>query len=195
MCQLSVRLGSWLWSLDFSGGCHHYCWDVVISDWLKSTLTVLAPYREVQQFHPDVRNSPEVNFAVQAFAALNSNNFVRFFKLVQSASYLNACLLHCYFNQVGRSTTSSIGTEAGTWSVNCFSAPVLFQMGSRLSALGACHSSAMDDGLSWVSTRREHAVGRVLQLTETFGMAGWVQHSCLSWKQTLNHKYYILQNA
>ena len=75
---------------------------------------VLSPYREVQQFHPDVRNSPEVNFAVQAFAALNSNNFVRFFKLVQSASYLNACLLHCYFNQVGRSTTSSIGTKAVT---------------------------------------------------------------------------------
>ncbi|KAM4887047.1 germinal-center associated nuclear protein [Thomomys bottae] len=58
--------------------------------------------REVQQLHPDVRNSPEVDFAVQAFAALNSNNFVRFFKLVQSASYLNACLLHCYFNQIRR---------------------------------------------------------------------------------------------
>lgn len=54
----------------------------------------------MQQFHSAVRNSPEVKFAVQAFAALNSNNFVRFFKLVQSASYLNACLLHCYFNQV-----------------------------------------------------------------------------------------------
>uniref|UniRef100_M3XQJ1 Germinal-center associated nuclear protein n=2 Tax=Mustela putorius furo TaxID=9669 RepID=M3XQJ1_MUSPF len=56
--------------------------------------------REVQQFHPTVRNSSEVKFAVQAFAALNSNNFVRFFKLVRSASYLNACLLHCYFNQI-----------------------------------------------------------------------------------------------
>lgn len=56
--------------------------------------------REVQQFRPSVRNSPEVRFAVQAFAALNSNNFVKFFKLVQTASYLNACLLHCYFNQV-----------------------------------------------------------------------------------------------
>ncbi|XP_074045990.1 germinal-center associated nuclear protein [Macrotis lagotis] len=56
--------------------------------------------RQVQQFRPDVRNSPEVKFAVQAFAALNSNNFVRFFKLVRSASYLNACLLHCYFNQI-----------------------------------------------------------------------------------------------
>ncbi|KAM9034449.1 germinal-center associated nuclear protein-like [Sarcophilus harrisii] len=56
--------------------------------------------REVQQFRPDVRNSPEVKFAVQAFAALNSNNFARFFKVVRSASYLNACLLHCYFNQI-----------------------------------------------------------------------------------------------
>ncbi|XP_061858231.1 germinal-center associated nuclear protein isoform X2 [Colius striatus] len=56
--------------------------------------------REVQQFHPEVRNSPEVRFAVQAFAALNSNNFVRFFKLVREASYLNACILHCYFSQI-----------------------------------------------------------------------------------------------
>ncbi|XP_061520847.1 germinal-center associated nuclear protein [Phycodurus eques] len=56
--------------------------------------------REVQQFRDEVRNSPEVYFAVQAFAALNSNNFVRFFKLVKRASYLASCLLHRYFNQV-----------------------------------------------------------------------------------------------
>ncbi|XP_006022113.1 germinal-center associated nuclear protein [Alligator sinensis] len=64
--------------------------------------------REVQQFHPSVRNSPEVRFAVQAFAALNSNNFVRFFKLVRAASYLNACLLHCYFNQIRREALKSL---------------------------------------------------------------------------------------
>ncbi|XP_030643492.1 germinal-center associated nuclear protein [Chanos chanos] len=58
--------------------------------------------REVQQFREEVRNSPEVKFAVQAFAALNSNNFVRFFKLVNSASYLASCILHRYFNQVRR---------------------------------------------------------------------------------------------
>ncbi|XP_069554900.1 germinal-center associated nuclear protein [Brachyistius frenatus] len=56
--------------------------------------------REVQQFRDDVRNSPEVKLAVQAFAAVNSNNFVRFFKLVKGASYLASCLLHRYFNQV-----------------------------------------------------------------------------------------------
>lgn len=58
--------------------------------------------REVQQFRKQVRESPEVDFAVQAFAALNSNNFVRFFKLVSAASYLSGCILHRYFNQVRR---------------------------------------------------------------------------------------------
>uniref|UniRef100_UPI00358F0F71 germinal-center associated nuclear protein isoform X2 n=1 Tax=Myxine glutinosa TaxID=7769 RepID=UPI00358F0F71 len=58
--------------------------------------------REVQQFREDVWNSPEVKFAVQAASALNSNNYVHFFKLVKSASYLNACLLHRYFTQVYR---------------------------------------------------------------------------------------------
>ncbi|KAM4558443.1 germinal-center associated nuclear protein [Odontesthes bonariensis] len=56
--------------------------------------------REVQHFRDEVRNSPEVKFAVKAFAAVSSNNFVRFFKLVKGASYLASCLLHRYFNQV-----------------------------------------------------------------------------------------------
>uniref|UniRef100_A0A6I8NHV6 Germinal-center associated nuclear protein n=1 Tax=Ornithorhynchus anatinus TaxID=9258 RepID=A0A6I8NHV6_ORNAN len=64
--------------------------------------------REVQRFQPSVRNSPEVKFAVQAFAALNSNNFVRFFKLVRTASYLNACLLHCYFNQIRKDALKAL---------------------------------------------------------------------------------------
>ncbi|KAK1165453.1 germinal-center associated nuclear protein [Acipenser oxyrinchus oxyrinchus] len=64
--------------------------------------------REVQQFRPEIRNSPEVKFAVQAFAALNSNNFVRFFKLVRGASYLSSCILHRYFNQVRRDALKAL---------------------------------------------------------------------------------------
>ncbi|XP_053327937.1 germinal-center associated nuclear protein, partial [Spea bombifrons] len=64
--------------------------------------------REIQQFHPSVRNSAEVKFAVQVFSALNSTNFVRFFKLVRSASYLNSCILHCYFNQIRRHAVRSL---------------------------------------------------------------------------------------
>uniref|UniRef100_A0A8C5WF42 Germinal-center associated nuclear protein n=1 Tax=Leptobrachium leishanense TaxID=445787 RepID=A0A8C5WF42_9ANUR len=56
--------------------------------------------REVQHFHPHIRNSTEVKFAVQVFEALNSTNFVRFFKLVRSGSYLNSCILNGYFSQI-----------------------------------------------------------------------------------------------
>ncbi|XP_075923316.1 germinal-center associated nuclear protein isoform X2 [Petromyzon marinus] len=64
--------------------------------------------REVQQFREEIRNSSPVKFAVQVFSALNSNNFVRFFKLVKSASYLNACLLHRYFTQVRRDALKAL---------------------------------------------------------------------------------------
>nr|KAG5708418.1 hypothetical protein BaRGS_026145 [Batillaria attramentaria] len=56
--------------------------------------------REVQQLRPDVRSSPEIDFAVKAYSALNSNNYVRFFRLLERASFLNACVLHRYFNQM-----------------------------------------------------------------------------------------------
>ncbi|KAL8566161.1 hypothetical protein ACOMHN_041316 [Nucella lapillus] len=56
--------------------------------------------REVQQFRSEVRSSAEIGFAVKAYSALYSNNYVRFFRLVRSASFLNACILHRYFNQI-----------------------------------------------------------------------------------------------
>ncbi|XP_039612418.1 germinal-center associated nuclear protein [Polypterus senegalus] len=64
--------------------------------------------REVQQFRAEIRNSPEVKYAVQVFAALNSNNFVRFFKLVRRASYLSSCILHRYFKQVRQSALKAL---------------------------------------------------------------------------------------
>ncbi|XP_029315303.1 germinal-center associated nuclear protein [Cottoperca gobio] len=66
--------------------------------------------REVQQFRDEVRNSAEVKFAVHAFTAVNSNNFVRFFKLVKGASYLASCLLHRYFNQVRAKALKTMNT-------------------------------------------------------------------------------------
>ncbi|NXG58602.1 GANP protein, partial [Hemiprocne comata] len=80
--------------------------------------------REVQQFRPEVRNSPEVRFAVQTFAALNSNNFVRFFKLVQAASYLNACLLHCYFNQIRKDALKSLNIAYTVSTQRCTAFPL-----------------------------------------------------------------------
>ncbi|KAF6035839.1 MCM3AP [Bugula neritina] len=56
--------------------------------------------REVQQLRQEVRNSPAIAFALSAYAALNDRNYVKFFKLVESATFLNACILHRYFNQI-----------------------------------------------------------------------------------------------
>lgn len=55
---------------------------------------------EVQQLRPEIQRSPEVRFALQVYSALDKNNYVRFFKLVHSTTYLNACILLRYFVQV-----------------------------------------------------------------------------------------------
>ncbi|XP_071448238.1 germinal-center associated nuclear protein [Hetaerina americana] len=55
---------------------------------------------EVQELRPEIQQSIPVRFAVQVYFALSSGNYVRFFKLIKSATYLNACLMHRYFNQV-----------------------------------------------------------------------------------------------
>ena len=60
----------------------------------------LFHFRQVQQLRLNVCNSEEIRFSVKAFFSLNSNNYVRFFRLVKSTSYLNACILYRYFNQI-----------------------------------------------------------------------------------------------
>ncbi|XP_012665735.1 germinal-center associated nuclear protein [Otolemur garnettii] len=109
--------------------------------------------REVQQFHPTVRNSSEVKFAVQAFAALNSNNFVRFFKLVQSASYLNACLLHCYFNQIRKdalralNVAYTVSTQRSTvFPLDGVVRMLLFQDCEEATDFLSCHGLTVSDG-------------------------------------------------
>ncbi|XP_028404230.1 germinal-center associated nuclear protein-like isoform X2 [Dendronephthya gigantea] len=56
--------------------------------------------RKAMQYRVEIRKSPEVKFALEVFNSLDTNNFVRFFKLLKSASYLNACIMHRYFTQV-----------------------------------------------------------------------------------------------
>ena len=56
--------------------------------------------REVQELRDEVRESPEVRFALSVYSALNSNNYIKFFKLVKRAPYLMACIIHRYFTQV-----------------------------------------------------------------------------------------------
>ena len=58
--------------------------------------------REVQTLGAHLRYHDRVRFALKCFAALNSNNYVSFFKLVRKATFLEACILKRYFYQVRR---------------------------------------------------------------------------------------------
>ena len=58
--------------------------------------------RKVSTLDNEVRRSPEINFAIQVLNAVNNNNYVRFFKLVQKSNLLQGCILVRYFNQVRR---------------------------------------------------------------------------------------------
>ncbi|XP_071626359.1 uncharacterized protein Xmas [Temnothorax longispinosus] len=55
---------------------------------------------DLQQLPKTVQNSPEVQFAIKVYFSLESNNYYKFFKLVRETTYLNACILLRYFNQV-----------------------------------------------------------------------------------------------
>jgi hypothetical protein len=57
-------------------------------------------YREVQTLRQEVRESPAVRFVVSVYSALNSHNFVRFFRFVKQAPFLMASILHRYFGQM-----------------------------------------------------------------------------------------------
>ncbi|XP_033640456.1 germinal-center associated nuclear protein-like isoform X2 [Asterias rubens] len=70
---------------------------------------------QAQQYRADVKNSESVRFALKAFSAISSNNYVKFFKLVRSATYLNACIMHRYFMQV-RNLALDVMIKAYTFS-------------------------------------------------------------------------------
>ncbi|XP_048827821.1 germinal-center associated nuclear protein-like [Brienomyrus brachyistius] len=108
--------------------------------------------REVQQFRAELRNSPEVKFAVQAFAAVNSNNFVRFFKLVKVASYLAGCILHRYFDQVRREALRALNVAyssrgSTTFPVEDLVRMLMFQNAGEASDLTLQYGLAVDAGM------------------------------------------------
>ncbi|XP_030758644.1 uncharacterized protein LOC115884268 [Sitophilus oryzae] len=55
---------------------------------------------EVQKLPEDIQKSPEIRFALQVYSAADTHNYVKFFKLIKSTTYLNACILMRYFVQV-----------------------------------------------------------------------------------------------
>lgn len=55
---------------------------------------------EVKQLRSEILHSPEIRFAINVYLAMESNNYVKFFSLVRSTTYMNSCILLRYFTQV-----------------------------------------------------------------------------------------------
>ncbi|XP_058444936.1 protein xmas-like [Malaya genurostris] len=55
---------------------------------------------EIKQLPADILNSKQIRFALEVYFALENNNYIRFFRLVRQTSYMNACILLRYFNQI-----------------------------------------------------------------------------------------------
>ncbi|KAL4715455.1 hypothetical protein ACJJTC_015358 [Scirpophaga incertulas] len=56
---------------------------------------------EIKQLPSEIQKSEPLIFATQVFNAIDNNNYVKFFRLVkQKATYLQACILLRYFNDV-----------------------------------------------------------------------------------------------
>lgn len=55
---------------------------------------------EIQRWKAEIRDSAQVRFALSVYFAYTSNNYVKFFNLIRSSSceYLQACILHRYFD-------------------------------------------------------------------------------------------------
>uniref|UniRef100_A0A182QKL8 Germinal-center associated nuclear protein n=1 Tax=Anopheles farauti TaxID=69004 RepID=A0A182QKL8_9DIPT len=55
---------------------------------------------ELRQLPEAIIHSREIQFALSVYFTLEENNFVRFFQLVRTTTYMNACILLRYFTQV-----------------------------------------------------------------------------------------------
>lgn len=57
---------------------------------------------ELKQLPQDIQQSKEIQFAIQVYLAIENNNYIKFFQLVRTTTYLNACIMFRYFYQVRR---------------------------------------------------------------------------------------------
>ena len=57
---------------------------------------LVAAFREMNLLPVDVQNSGEMRFARDVFLAYAGKNYLRFFRLLRSATYMQACLMHRY---------------------------------------------------------------------------------------------------
>lgn len=69
---------------------------------------------DFKEYPEAIRRSAEVKFAIDVYLAMANSNYVRFFNLVRSTSYMNACVLLRYFTQMRNLALQIIVKTYGT---------------------------------------------------------------------------------
>ena len=57
-------------------------------------------FSEIRNLPEDVTPSHFIRFALDIITARETKNYIRFFRLVKGTTYLNACILRRYFNEM-----------------------------------------------------------------------------------------------
>ncbi|RWS13837.1 germinal-center associated nuclear protein-like protein [Dinothrombium tinctorium] len=70
------------------------CYDILLNLRDGDVLT------KIKRMRKEMRKSSEIKFAIKVYITFTNNNFIKFFELVKETSYLNACILHRFFNQI-----------------------------------------------------------------------------------------------
>lgn len=123
--------------------------------------------RKCSSLPQKVFSSEPVKFALDVFFAVKTSNYVRFFKLVEEATYLNGCLMHEHFSTVQRQALKIMN--------KAYPKDYVFPIADLVDALGFEDSSHVQavcshygiemvrsDGLFGVRFQRDHSlIGKV----------------------------------
>lgn len=139
---------------------------------------------EIKQLPDEIQKSEPIVLAIKIFNCLDNNNYVRFFRLVsEKATYLQACILLRYFNDVRARALARIvkayAPRGGSRFpasdlMNALAFESLEQMGSFISHYGLRFSKSDDVEFSIILDRHQfiedsdpYAIERAVELIES----------------------------
>lgn len=76
-------------------------------------MSLFFSFRLIKDIRKDLLKSPLIKSAFEAALAFNSDNYVKFFQIIEKADYLSSCILHRYIIKV-RSNALQIIVRAYT---------------------------------------------------------------------------------
>eukprot|EP01080_Neovahlkampfia_damariscottae_P005386 gene5386-9193_t len=74
--------------------------------------------KDLSSLSPELLSTTEIQFAIDVLIAFTTSNFYKFFKLLEKASYLNACLMHSFFTPMRQKALEIMNRSFGTKNSN-----------------------------------------------------------------------------